>query len=262
MQAVRTKSLAGITIVVTRSKSDNQLLSEKLRQLGAVTVELPTIAIVPPENTDHLDESIRTLSKYDWLIFTSVHGVEFFSKRMTALAEPIDSLHEVKVAAIGPATAAALRRLGREPDYVPPEFLSERIAIGLGKVSGIRILLPRADIASTRLPELLRRNGASVEEIVAYRTVIPDDLSFDRVQSILQQHVDVITFTSPSTVQNLAYVTGPKRVGSLLNGVKVACIGPVTAEAARALGVRVDIVAPNHTIENLVEAIVDEIRTV
>jgi uroporphyrinogen III methyltransferase/synthase len=259
MQAARLKSLAGVRVLITRSKADNQRLSEKLRELGAVTIELPTIAIIPSENTDLLDDSIRTLSNYDWLIFTSVHGVEFFNKRMTALGKPIGKLHKLKVAAIGPTTATALERLGRKPDYVPPEFLSERIITGLGQVSGKRILLPRADIASAKLPKLLRRRGAIVDEVVAYRTVKPEDLSSDRLQSILQQRVDVVTFTSPSTVRNLAEAAGPKHVGPLLKGVKVACIGPVTAEAARTLGVRVDIVAPNYTIEDLVMAIANEI---
>jgi len=261
MQSARLKSLAGVTVVITRAKGDNKVLSERLRELGAVAIELPTIAVVPPENSIPVDESIRTLRKYDWLIFTSAHGVGFFSKRMAALGEPMGRLDQVKVAAIGPATATALERLGRKPDYVPPEFLSERIATGLGQVGGKRILLPRADIASARLPELLRRKGAVVDEIVAYRTVMPDDLS-NLLQLILQKHVDVITFTSPSTVQNLARAAGPNRLGLLLNGVKVACIGPVTAEAAKALGVHVDIVARNHTIEDLVEEIVSEIRNV
>lgn len=262
MQAAPLKPLAGVRVLITRSKADNQRLSAKLRELGAVTIELPTIAIVPPENTELLDQSIRMLSKYEWLIFTSVHGVEFFSKRMFSLGEPIDRLHEAKVAAVGPATATALERLGRKPDYVPEEFLSEHITKGLGDVNGKRILFPRADIASAKLPELLRKDGATVEEVIAYRTVIPDDLSRDRIQSVLRQPVDVVTFTSPSTVRNLAQAAGPRNVESLLKGVKVACVGPVTAEAAKALGVHVDIVAPNHTIENLVEAIANEIRTV
>jgi len=261
MQTAPLKSLVGVRILITRSKAENQILAEKLRELGAVTLELPTIAIVPPENMELLDQSIKTLSKYNWLIFTSQHGVQFFVERMAAVGEPMDRLHEIKVAAIGPATAAALERLSRKPDYMPKEFLSEQIVYGLGDVKGKRILLPRADIASGILPERLREKQACVDEVVAYRTIIPEDLSLDRLLLILNQGIDVVTFTSPSTALNLAqFAEG--RLGNLLKGVKVACIGPVTADAAKSLGVHVDIIAPNHTIDGLVEAIANEIRTV
>jgi uroporphyrinogen III methyltransferase/synthase len=262
MQTAPLKSLARVRILITRSKTENQTLSGKLRALGAITVELPTIAVVPPENMEPLDQSIRMLSKYDWVIFTSRNGVQFFEERMAAVGQSADRLHEVKVAAIGPATAAALESLGKRPDYVPEEFLSEQIAYGLGDLKGKRILLPRADIASKNLPEQLRKQGASVEEVVAYRTVAPEDLSLDRLQMILKQGVDVVTFTSPSTVRNLAHLANADGLGALLKGVKVACIGPVTADAAKALGVHVNMIASNHTIDDLVEAIVNEIRTV
>ena len=262
MQTAPLKSLAGVRILITRSKAENETLANRLRELGAITAELPTIAFAPPENVVPLDQSIKILSKYDWLIFTSRHGVRFFSKRMAAIGEPAAKLREIKVAAIGPATATALQDLGKKPDYVPDEFLSGKIAYGLGDVKGKRILLPRTDIASRSLPEELRRRGASVDEVVAYRTVVPDDLSLDRLRRILKQGVDVVTFTSPSTVRNLSHVASVEGLGALLEGVKVACIGPVTADAAKALGVHVNIVASSHTIDNLVEAIVNEIRSV
>ena len=256
------KTLEGVKILITRPEKQNVLLSAKLRNLGATTIELPTITILPPNNTDPLDKSIRSISQYDWVIFTSVHGVRFFSQRLKSLGEPSDKLKQVRVAAIGPATAAALERLGKEADYVPTQYLSEKIAVGLGDVEGKRILLPRADIASKKLPELLRQRGAEVEEVVAYRTIIPEGLSADRLKSVLNQGIDVVTFTSPSTVRNLAQIVGANELTVLLKGVKVACIGPVTAEATKELGIHVDIVARTHTIDNLVEAIKNDIRTV
>jgi uroporphyrinogen III methyltransferase/synthase len=249
-------------ILITRPRTQNLFLSQKLRELGATTVELPTIAILPPENADRLDRSIGKLSDYDWVVFTSVHAVRFFSKRMKALGQPFDKFSKTRVAAIGPATAAALELLGRKPDHVPGEYLSEQIALGLGDVKGKRILLPRADIASKRLPQLLTEHGAEVEEVVAYRTVLPNDLSSDRLRSVLNQGIDVVTFTSPSTVRNLAQIVGANELEALLKKVKVACIGPVTAEETRRLGVHVDIVAKNHTIDDLVEAIENDVRTV
>ena len=260
MQTAPLKSLAGVRILITRSEAENETLANKLRQLGATPVELPTIAIVNPDNTRPLDLSIKMLSKYDWVIFTSHNGVQFFSSRMAALGEPADRLRGVKVAAIGPATAATLENLGKKPDYIPDEFLSQQIVYGLGDVKGKRVLLPRADIASKGLPEELRREGASVDEVVAYKTIAPEDLSLDRLLEVLKQGVDVVTFTSPSTVRNLSHIA--EGLGALLKGVKVACIGPVTADAAEALGVHVDIVASRHTIDDLVEAIVNENRTV
>lgn len=262
METSSLKCLEGVKILITRPEEQNLLLSSKLRNLGATTVELPTITILSPQSTDRLDRSILRLLHYDWLIFTSVHGVRFFSQRLEALGEPLDKLKQVKVAAIGPATAAALKRLGKEPDYVPVQYLSEKIAVGLGDVKGKQILLPRADIASKNLPDLLRQRGAKVEEVVAYRTVIPEGLSADRVKSVLNQGIDVVAFTSPSTVRNLVQAVGTNELGVLLKGVKVACIGPVTAEATKKLGIHVDVVARAHTIDDLVEAIENDIGTV
>jgi len=261
MQTLSLKRLEGVRILITRAEKQNQLLSAKLHNVGATTIELPTITILPPDITDRLDRSILKILEYDWVIFTSVHGVQFFSQRLQALGEPFDKLKQVKVAAIGPATAAALKRLGKEPDFVPIQYLSEKIAGGLGDIKGKRILLPRADIASEKLPELLRECGAKVEEVATYRTVIPGDLSADRFKSVLHQGIDVVTFTSPSTVRNLVQIVGAKELEVLLKGVKVACIGHVTAEETKKLGIHVDIVARTHTIDDLVEAIENEIRT-
>jgi len=262
MQTAPLQSLAGVRILITRPKRENQTLARKLRAHGAVTFELPTIEVVPPADTRLLDAAIGELPKYDWIIFTSVQGVRFFHERMNALGQPTESLYGSKIAAIGPATARELKKLGKKPDFVPAEFLSKQIARGLGSVEGKRILLPRADIASKELPGLLKNQGAVVEEVVGYRTIVPTDLSGDRLQSILNQGVDVVTFTSPSTVRNLAKIAGAESLEGLLKDVKIACIGPVTAEAARELGIHVDIVARNHTVDDLVEAIVNEIRNV
>jgi uroporphyrinogen III methyltransferase/synthase len=262
MQATAFKPLAGMRIVVTRPIQQAHVLSERLNELGAKTIELPAIEIIPVEDTSHLDRALRSLKNYDWVIFTSVHGVRFFLERLMALKISPASLMRLKVAAIGSATASVLERAGKRSDFVPREYLSEKIAFGLGDVRGKRILLPRADIASKKLPALLRERGGSVDEVIAYRTVIPRDLTRERVKSVLTEGVDVITFTSPSTVRNIARVLGDGEVRRFLRKVKVACIGPVTIEAAEEVGLGVDVVAKTHTIDALVEAIVDEARTV
>jgi uroporphyrinogen III methyltransferase/synthase len=255
-----TKPLLGRRVLVTRAAGQAKALSSKLQVLGATTIEVPTIEIEPPTNTDQLDSAIKNLGNYDWIIFTSVNGVDFFSRRMACVQAHISVLNSVRVAAIGSATAAALERAGRKADYIPAEFLSERIALGLGNLQGKRILLPRADIASEKLPLLLRSRGATVDEVTAYTTVPPRELSSEELRKTIEAGVDIVTFTSPSTVSNFSHALGEVEARKFLGHVRVACIGPVTLEAARKIGINVNVVANPHTIDALVEAIVDDIR--
>lgn len=252
------KPLSGKRIIVTRPAEQVGSLSKKLQDLGAITIEIPTIEIEPPLETLQIDNSIRHLAEYDWLVFTSVHGVEFFLERISALKVPLNILNGVRVAAIGAATSHSLSHAGREPDYVPPEFLSERIVDGLGDLHGKRVLLPRADIASNKLPLSLRERGAAVDEIVAYRTRPPRELKSERLKDAFKTGVDVVTFTSPSTVNNFVNALGAELV-EIMKNVRVTCIGPVTFEAAKRAGLNVTVVADPHTIDALVEAIVNDI---
>jgi uroporphyrinogen III methyltransferase/synthase len=258
MQKVAARPLSGMRIVVTRARSQANTLSKRLQSLGAVAIELPIIAIAAPNDFGQLDAAIRRVAEFDWVVFTSVHGVEYFLNRMSVLGIPIDRLKSRKVAAIGPATARALAEAGKTPDYVPAQFLSTRIADGMGDVNGKRVLLPRADIASEVLPRILREKGAITEEVVAYRTLLPPDLTSERVRSVFREGVDLVTFTSPSTIRNLSQVLGENELKEMLSHTKVACIGPVTAEAAKQLGLAPDLVAETHTIGALVEAIVND----
>jgi uroporphyrinogen-III synthase len=258
MQKASLKPLSGMRIAVTRPKSEANTLSEKLRSLGAVAVELPIIAIAPPNDLAQLDDAIRRLNQFNWVVFTSVHGVEYFLNRMSVVEISVDILKSRKVAAIGPATARALIGAGKIPDYVPTEFLSKRIVDGMGDLKGKRILLPRADIASEALPRMLRERGGVVVEVAAYRTILPVELKAETVRSVFEEGVDLVTFTSPSTIRYLSRVLGENELPEVLRGTRVACIGPVTAEAAKELGVAVDLVANTHTIDALVEAIVND----
>jgi uroporphyrinogen-III synthase len=259
MQTTTQKPLSGLRILVTRPAEQAQALSDRLSQLGAATIEIPTIKIVSTEDSEAFDKAVRGVALYDWVIFTSVHGVHFFTERMRALKVSRELFENVRVAAIGPSTATALKLAIKKPDYVPKQYLSGKILEGLGDVNGRRVLLPRADIASKTLPAALRAQGALVDELAVYRTVVPPELTSERLNSILAGGLDLVTFTSPSTVRNLAEVLSQRKLGSFLRQVKVACIGPVTEKAANELGIAVDIVAKAHTIDALVEAIVDEI---
>jgi len=257
------RPLSGKRVLVTRTREQASQLSALLRDQGAEPVECPTIQIAPLEDPSVLDEALRNLPQYDWVVFTSVHGVRSALSRLHALGQDVQNLNKVRLAAIGPATAKELSRAGLRVDYQPREYVAEALVEGLEGVEGKRILLPRADIAREALAVGLREKGAVVDEIDAYRTV-PAMAEAERVRAKLASgELDAITFTSSSTVRNfiamLEPVTGneEQEVLSLLKGVKVACIGPITSQTARGLGLRVDVEATVYTIPGLVEALVE-----
>jgi uroporphyrinogen III methyltransferase/synthase len=228
--------LEGRRVVITRAAEDAAGLARRLAELGATPVVIPAIRI---EFTDPpaLDAALRRLSAYDWVVFTSRNGVEAVFRRATGLTGP-------RVAAIGPATAAALRKRGVEPSLIPDRYVTEAIIPALGEVRGLRILLPRADIAREALAAGLRERGAVVDEVAAYRTV-----PAARSRPALSD-VDAVTFTSSSTVRGFLQ-GGPVPINA-----KVVCIGPVTAETARAHGLTVARVAERYTEDGLVDALV------
>ena len=248
------RPLFGKRVMVTRSRSQVSVLSELLSSEGAQPLEVPTIEIRPLDNYDHLDNALSTLSDYSWILFVSTNAVDAVFDRMAKLSQDTRAFSPVKVAAIGDATAEALRQRGIFPDYVPKESMSESIVEGLGTVGleGSTVLLPRTDIGSDSLSKRLTAYGATVQEVTAYRTVIPKDAHM-RVSEILDQDIDIATFTSSSTVGNLAKVLNGNM--EQLSKVKIACIGPITAAAANKVGLKVNIVAENSTIQGLVAAI-------
>lgn len=249
--------LFGHRVLVTRTRQQASALSARLRSLGAEAIELPTIQITPPENGAPLDDAIQGVGRFDWIVFTSVHGVDQFWARLSAADLDARALNGVRLAAIGPATAAALAAHGLRADYVPDEYIAEQVAAGLGEVRGLRVLLPRADIARPALADLLRSSGAEVVEVDAYRTVRPATHPDDLGQTLAR--VTVATFTSSSTVRNLAAMARDAGLDlvATLHGVLVACIGPITAGTALEVGLPVDVVAEEYTIEGLVQALVD-----
>lgn len=254
--------LQGKRILITRAKEQASVLSEMLRALGAKPIELPTITITPLEDYSPLDRAIQLIvtSQYDWVIFTSVNGVQFFFERFAALGYDARLLSRVKIAAIGPATAKAIEQNGLKIDYMPTRYLAEEIAIGIGDVRGQRILLPRADIARKQLAKALRAKGALVDEVPVYCTRPAGSKATELKDLICNDQIDLITFTSASTVRNFAQLLDGLDLTQALKKVKVACIGPVTAEAAKELGIEVQIVAEEHTIAGLVKAIIEEVR--
>jgi len=249
------RPLFGKRILVTRARQQASALSKLLSEHGAQPVELPAIGIKAIAETEELDLAISNLGHYHWAVFTSVNGVEAFFQRLYNLNSDARALKNIKIVAIGPATARALAKKGIIPDYLPDVYTTEGIIAGLSRqdIAGQRFLLPRADIADEELTEGISQLGAEVHEIAAYRTVpVPEAISRAR-EMLLSGEIDVITFTSSSTVSNLVEAFNGKEPA--INSAKVACIGPKTAATATRAGLKADIVAGEQTIVGLVAAI-------
>ena len=249
------RPLFGKRVLVTRSRTQASVLSEMLAQEGAEPVEVPTIEFSPIDDHSHIDSAIGSLHNYSSVIFTSANGVEAFFRRLRALERDSRVFGGVKVGAIGPATAAALAQYGIVADFVPPQYVSEAIvqAMEMLDLKGARVLLPRADIGRDELADGLARLGAQVEQLSVYRTFMPED-SRERARDLLRDgNIDLVTFTSSSTVRNLLNLLDDD--SSLLGGTLVACIGPITARTAQETGLQVDIVAQEYTIAGLVRAL-------
>lgn len=251
--------LSGKRILVTRPREQAADLADRLLDLGAEPVEAPTIRIAPPEDCGPLDAACAAAASFDWIVFTSANGVEAFMRRLLDGPRDIRVLGGVRLCAIGPATAARLRRHGLEADLVPEEHRAEAVFDALnrtGALAGVRVLLPRADIAREMLAGALREAGARVTEATAYRTELADGWSGPELLARLRARpVDAVTFTSASTVRNFVEILGGGPAAELLSATCVAAIGPVTAEAAAELGIETTIMPATYTIPALVDAI-------
>lgn len=239
-------------ILVTRPRRQAEGLLDGLRVAGFEPLCFPVIEIRPMQDNAALDEALQNLGQYEWIVFTSVNGVDVVFSRLPKEAQL------PRVAAIGPKTAEALRRRGVEPEFVPEEYVAEAILPGLGDVRGKRVLLPRAEIARKALPEAIRAAGGTADEIPVYQTLPaePDEAGL----AALKDGVDWITFTSPSTVENFVEVVRGEGLDPLRlpGSPRIACIGPITARAARAAGFDVALVAKDYTTEGLIGALKSE----
>lgn len=257
-----TQALAGVRVLVGRARHQAGALSSELRKLGADVIEIPFIEIRKPRSFHPLDSALKDLASYDWLILTSVNGVEAMWDRMKALHISDKKLAHLHVAAIGPATQEAIQKQRLKVDVVPKEYVAESVVRSLrNRVKGKRVLLVRAKIARDVIPRDLRKVAARVDVVEAYETVMPKS-SRARLRALLKnsnRRPDVITFTSSSTVRNFVNLlkgrgsAGP--VCSTLNGVRTASIGPVTSATLREVGLPVNVQARAFTIPGLVDAI-------
>jgi uroporphyrinogen-III synthase len=254
--------LHGVRVLVGRARHQAGVLSTQLRKLGAGVLEIPFIEIRKPRSFRRLDRALKNLATYDWLILTSVNGVEAMWHRLAKLHLKKQSLQHLKIAAIGPATKSAIENRGIKVHTVPEEYIAESVVKSLRtRVKGKRVLLVRAQVARDVIPRELRKAGAHVDVFEAYETVVPKQ-SRTRLRAALKNAgtcPDVITFTSSSTVKNFAALLGLKgrnRRPPQLNGIALASIGPVTSATLRDLKLGADIEARQYTIPGLVQAIV------
>jgi len=250
--------LAGMRILITRASEQVGEFSTLLKDYGAEVVAFPTIEIASPEYWQPLDDAIARLSTYDWVIFTSVNGVRFFVQRLKEQGVTRAALAGKKICAIGPRTQKELEKMGLTITFMPTEYRAEAVAGGLTRmgIQGKRILLPRAREARRILPDALREAGALVDEVEAYCAVKPAQGKAS-LEAILKKGVDVVVFTSSSTVRNFMELLSDK---TALKGIKVAVIGPITAETVRNCGLEPHIAPQEYTIPSLVQAIVKHFK--
>jgi uroporphyrinogen-III synthase len=281
------QSLRGVRVLVGRARHQAGALSAELRKLGAQVMEIPFIEIRKPKSFRSLDTALQRLNTYDWLILTSVNGVEAMWDRMKSRREGRDFSRAIKatkreealaaagnihIAAIGPATKKAIEQRGMQVDVVPKEYVAESVVKSLkGKVKGKRVLLVRAKVARDVIPNELRKAGAHVDVVEAYETVVPQSSRRLLHVALKNSRPHVVTFTSSSTVRNFVeLLKGPTAGGTRgvrllpnrhkdLAGMKMASIGPVTSSTLREFGLLVDISAKQFTIPGLVEAIVKDV---
>lgn len=255
------KPLFGQRVVVTRTRDQASELSSQLREFGADILEIPTIKIDPPQNQSEVADALLGLGEYDWLVFTSPNGVTTFFSYLLKAFEDIRALGNVRLAAVGPATAAKLKELNLRVDAMPEEYLAEKVAAAINafeSVENLRIALLRAESANPELPRQLEEMGAIVDDIACYRTVPETEDINGAVARLQEEGADWITFTSSSTVENFDKRLGLKSLKEKWPKIRFASIGPETTKTLQKLGFEPDVEAVAHTIKGMVTALLDE----
>jgi uroporphyrinogen III methyltransferase/synthase len=250
-----TKPLFGKRILVTRARAQASEFADLLEASGAEVIQFPTIKIYP---IDVDSAYVRSINKYDWIVFTSVNAVEIFYECLRENGKDTRAFGTSKICAVGPKTVDALNRIGIQPDFVPSHSRGSAITAEMEDVQGKKILLPRAKIATPDLPNGLRQKGALVDDVPLYDTVKVASENRDEIESdLLNGRIDLVTFTSSSTVTNFLEMFPSHTPAVLLANVKVAVIGPTTQKTAMKHDVQIDVIAKEASVESLVEAIVE-----
>jgi uroporphyrinogen III methyltransferase / synthase len=247
------RPLFGRSIMVTRGADQAGEFSSKLERLGARVYACPTIEIKAPLSYHELDEAIERLDSFNWIVFTSFNAVKYFFGRLRDHELDSRALGRCRVCAVGPKTAAALTAFGIHADLVPTDYKAEGVvsAFAAMDITGKKILFPRGDRARDVVPDELSRMGAQVVAPVAYANETPEEIPAEALRALEERQLDCITFTSSSTVQNLARILGENRFLHLMEGVKVASIGPITSKSCRDLGLEVHMEPAEYTLDAL-----------
>ncbi|WP_457551382.1 uroporphyrinogen-III C-methyltransferase [Desulfobacula sp.] len=251
------RPLFGKRIVITRARAQASGLVSKLSKLGALCIEIPTIQIAPPKDTAPLKDAIKNIKKYEWLIFTSVNGIKFFFDTLFDMGHDVRVLGHLKFACIGPVTKQRLKDYGIISDILPKTYRAESVidAFSSVQIKNKKVLLPRARLARTILPEELTKMGAMVDEVIAYETKLNDEDKEYLISLLENNEIDAITFTSSSTVSNFMSQLETKNTKQLLKNIVLASIGPITSDTARSLDIEPDIEAKEYTIQGLVTSL-------
>jgi uroporphyrinogen III methyltransferase / synthase len=251
--------LAGKRIVITRSAAQSEVLARELSALGAIPVMLPLVSFAEPEDFAPFDAAIGGIDQFDWMILTSAQAVRALVKRCAELKRVlIQAGSKLRVACVGPVTAEAARQAGYPVEYVAETHTGAALAEELGKrLNGSKVFLPRSDLANPDLPRALRRNGAEVREVIAYRTLRPTDVGQRELRQIAEGAADAILFFSPSAVQHLLELFGGEQLRALQHKLAITAVGPVTANALRQAGAQ-RIVVSRDTTAGAVVATLEE----
>jgi uroporphyrinogen III methyltransferase/synthase len=251
--------LHGRRILITRARHQVDPFRRELVDLGASVIEIPTIEIQPMPTDERVSKAIANLERTALVIFASANAVDIFFRMLFATGGDARALHASKLCAIGQETAESLESRGLRPELVTSEYTAEGLAKALEgwEMEGMRVLVPRAEVARDALPSLLAKRGAEVEILPVYRAMCPKDASASLLRLFDAEGADVITFTSSSTVVNFVRAFPDDRLPAVLGDAEVACMGPVTADTARKLGLQVAIVAREYTTHGLVQAIAE-----
>lgn len=244
--------MSSATVLLTRMSNDNRRLRTALEHLGLRVMDAPAIQIAPPSDEHRLRHHLNRLVEYDWLILTSASAVDSCLVGPNAPSIP----SRARIGVVGPATAAAVHSLGRIPDFIPSDFTTDALALQMPNPANRRILLLRAEVSNPALPRILQERGGIVDDVAAYRT-IPDPTLRNLLQGFNEATPEWVVFASPSAVEALHDALPPDH--AIRTRARVACIGPVTAAAARRLGFRVTVEAQPHTVEGIVQGIEKEV---
>ena len=256
------RPLAGRVILVTRAREQSESFAALLEAAGGSVLLVPTIVIEPPESWTALDEALARARQYQWAVFTSVNGVAMVRRRLAESGRGSEALASCRIAAIGPATAQALHEWGLGAEVIPGEYVAEGLVERLRPLvrRGERVLLARAAETRDLLVRELRATGAVVEEVAAYKTRAAREQRTELRAALAERRVDVVTFTSSSTVRNFCALFSAAELPELLDGVTVACIGPITKATAAGFGLRTHIMPGEYTIPGLAHAIATHFR--